>query len=103
SKRCTATPTNFSDKTEHATNRTWMFPAQNGHGRTPANNACRVPPFGMPKISFESHHNSSEATRGLRLFCVWGNTSLTGTRSLTTLAHRSLHLLHTSSEQYSSG
>jgi hypothetical protein len=25
-------------------------------------------PFGMPKISFESHHNSSEATSGLRLF-----------------------------------
>jgi hypothetical protein len=35
-------------------------------------------PFFVPNISFESHHNSSEATRGLRRFCLWGNTSLTG-------------------------
>jgi hypothetical protein len=28
----------------------------------------RSPPFGMPKISFESHQNLSEATSGLRPF-----------------------------------
>jgi hypothetical protein len=39
-------------------------------------------PFSMPEISFEFYYNSSKATRGLRLFCVWGNTSLTGTESL---------------------
>ena len=53
------------------------------------------PPFGMPKISFESQHNSSEATSGLRLLCMWGNTSLTGkvtgTRSLTTRAPHAFH------------
>ncbi len=43
----TATPTNFSDKTEHATNRTWIFPAQNGYGRSPANNVRRVPPSAL--------------------------------------------------------
>ena len=55
------------------------------------------PPFGMPKISFESPQNSSEATRGLRRFCLWGNTPLTGkvtgTRSLT-LEHLYFHPLH---------
>ncbi len=57
------------------------------------------PPFGMPKISFESHHNSSEATSCLRLFCLWGNTSLTGivtgTRSFT-FEHLSFPLFHIS-------
>ncbi len=58
-------------------------------------------PFGMPKIFFESHHNSSEFTRGLRLFCLWGNMHLTGTRSLT-LAPHSFQLLHIFPKQYSS-
>jgi len=40
----TATPTNFSDTTQHATNRTELFPARYAHGRTPANRVCRVPP-----------------------------------------------------------
>ena len=35
-------------------------------------------PFGMPKFSFESHRNSSAATRGLRHLCMSGNTTLTG-------------------------
>jgi hypothetical protein len=56
-------------------------PALGATGRT----AEAVFPFGMPKISFESHRNSSEAKSGLRLYCLWGNTSVkgkvTGTRS----------------------
>ena len=73
-------------------------PALQATGRTATNNheqPMPYPPFGMPKISFESHHTSSEATSGLRLFCLWGNTSLTGkvtgTRSFT-FGHLSLYL-----------
>lgn len=48
-------------------------PALGATGRTATNihgQAMTYPPFGMPKISFAFHQNSSEATRGLRRFCV---------------------------------
>jgi hypothetical protein len=48
-------------------------PALQATGRTATHShgqSRSYPPFGMPKISFESHHNSSEATKGLRLFCL---------------------------------
>jgi hypothetical protein len=74
-------------------------PAPRAIGRTATNSHGRSmpsPPFDMPKISFESLQNSSEATSGLRLFCSWGNTSLTGKvtgiRSLTTRATPSFYL-----------
>jgi hypothetical protein len=65
----TITDTGEQDPAPGATGRT----ATNSHGRSMPN-----PPFGMPKISFESRYNSSEATSGLGLFCLWGNTFLTG-------------------------
>jgi hypothetical protein len=59
---CTATPANISDKTEHATNRAELFPAQKGQGRTPANKVCRVPPSAVPSFYFEPYHYSCDAT-----------------------------------------
>ena len=56
-------------------------PAPGATGRTATNShrqSMPNPPFGMPKIPFESRHNSSEARRGLRLISLWGNPSLTG-------------------------
>ena len=83
----TITDVGKQDPALQATGRT----ATNSHGQS-----MPYPPFGMPRIFFESHPNSSEATSGLGLFCLWGNTSLTatvtGTRSLTTRAPHALHL-----------
>jgi hypothetical protein len=67
--QCTSTDTDKQEPALGATGRTVM----NIYGQSRP-----YPPFGMPKILFESYHNSSEATSGLRLFYLWGNTSLTG-------------------------
>jgi hypothetical protein len=48
-------------------------PALQATGRTATNShgqSMPYPPFGMPKISFEPRHNSSEATSGLRLLVL---------------------------------
>src|SRR5690348_4272549 len=40
----TATPANISDKQQLTADRKGPFQAREGHGQTPANKACRVPP-----------------------------------------------------------
>ena len=74
-KRCTATrtatPANFSEKQQHAMDRLGPFQAQEGHRRTPADKACRVPPSAVPSIYYEPLYTSSKAKGYLRCFMLY--------------------------------
>ena len=83
----TATPTNSSDKKQHTTDRKEPFQAQEGHGRTPVNNVCRVPPSAVPSFYFEPRHHSSQAIRGLSHFYCYLCTATIQQRQQSTGIH----------------